>query len=302
MRKITCLVLSLVLALSLAACGSGSTASTTAAAADAAETAAAAASTGVEDGVLTIAMECAYAPYNWMQGDDSNGAVPISNVPGSYANGYDVMIGKKIAEANGWELEVIQADWDSLVPGVQTGIYDAVIAGQSMTAERSEQVDFAGPYFYASIVCVTKKDSPYATATSIADLAGGKCTAQIATIWYDQCLPQINGALVQTAAETAPAMLMALETGSVDFICTDMPTAQGAVAAYPDMTILDFSGTDGDFQFSDEVRAENVNIGVSVKKGNTELKNMIDSVLSTMTADDMNALMEQAIAIQPLSE
>ena len=302
MRKITCLVLSLVLALSLAACGSGSTTSTTAAAADAAETAAAAASTGVEDGVLTIAMECAYAPYNWMQGDDFNGAVPISNVPGSYANGYDVMIGKKIAEANGWELEVIQADWDSLVPGVQTGIYDAVIAGQSMTAERSEQVDFAGPYFYASIVCVTKKDSPYATATSIADLAGGKCTAQIATIWYDQCLPQIDGALVQTAAETAPAMLMALETGSVDFICTDMPTAQGAVAAYPDMTILDFSGTDGDFQFSDEVRAENVNIGVSVKKGNTELKNMIDSVLSTMTADDMNALMEQAIAIQPLSE
>ena len=254
MRKITCLVLSLVLALSLAACGSGSTASTTAAAA---------ASTGVEDGVLTIAMECAYAPYNWMQGDDSNGAVPISNVPGSYANGYDVMIGKKIAEANGWELEVIQADWDSLVPGVQTGIYDAVIAGQSMTAERSEQVDFAGPYFYASIVCVTKKDSPYATAASIADLAGGKCTAQIATIWYDQCLPQIDGALVQTAAETAPAMLMALETGSVDFICTDMPTAQGAVAAYPNMTILDFSGTDGDFQFSDEVRAENVNIGVS---------------------------------------
>lgn len=298
MRKITCLVLSLVLALSLAACGSGSTASTTAAA----DAAAAAASTGVEDGVLTIAMECAYAPYNWIQGDDSNGAVPISNVPGSYANGYDVMIGKKIAEANGWELEVIQADWDSLVPGVQSGIYDAVIAGQSMTAERSEQVDFAGPYFYASIVCVTKKDSPYATATSIADLAGGKCTAQIATIWYDQCLPQIDGALVQTAAETAPAMLMALETGSVDFICTDMPTAQGAVAAYPDMTILDFSGTDGDFQFSDEVRAENVNIGVSVKKGNTELKNMIDSVLSTMTADDMNALMEQAIAIQPLSE
>ena len=97
-------------------------------------------------------------------------------------------------------------------------------------------------------------------------------------------------------------MLMALETGSVDFICTDMPTAQGAIAAYPDMTILDFSGTDGDFQFSDQVRAENVNIGVSVKKGNTELKDKIDAVLSTMTQDDMNALMQQAIAVQPLSE
>ena len=294
MRKITCLVLAMLLTLSLAACG-GKTETT-------ATTAAASSSTGVEDGVLTIAMECAYAPYNWTQGDDSNGAVPISNVPGSYANGYDVMIGKKIAEANGWQLEVIQSDWDSLVPGVQTGIFDAVIAGQSMTAERSEQVDFAGPYFYATIVCVTKKDSPFASAKSIKDLTGGKCTAQIATIWYDQCLPQIEGANVQTAAETAPAMLMALETFSVDFICTDMPTAQGAIAAYPDMTILDFSGTDGDFQFSDQVRAENVNIGVSVKKGNTELKDKIDAVLSTMTQDDMNALMQQAIAVQPLSE
>ena len=257
---------------------------------------------GVEDGVLTIAMECAYAPYNWTQTDDSNGAVPISNVPGSYANGYDVMIAKRICEANGWQLEVIQSDWDSLVPGVQTGNFDAVIAGQSMTAERAEQVDFAGPYFYATIVCLTKADSPYAGAKGLADLAGGSCTAQIATIWYDTCLPQITGANMVPAAETAPAMLMALETGMVDFVCTDMPTAQGAVAAYPDLKILDFSGTDGDFQFTEQERAENVNIGVSVMKGNTVLKEAVDSVLSTMTADDFNALMAYAIEIQPLSE
>ena len=259
-------------------------------------------SSGVEDGVLTIAMECAYAPYNWTQSDDSNGAVPIANVPGSYANGYDVMIAQKICEANGWELEVIQSDWDSLVPGVQTGTFDAVIAGQSMTAERAEQVDFAGPYFYATIVCLTKADSPYASATGLADLAGGSCTAQIATIWYDTCLPQIEGANIMTAAETAPAMLMALETGMVDFVCTDMPTAQGAVAAYPDLTILDFSGTDGDFQFTEEERAENVNIGVSMMKGNTVLHEAVDSVLADMTADDFNELMAYAISIQPLSE
>lgn len=300
------LLLALAMLFSLAACGQAAPEATDAPAAtdaaDAPETGDAAVASGVEDGVLTIAMECAYAPYNWTQSDDSNGAVPISNVPGSYANGYDVMIAKKLCEANGWELEVIQSDWDSLVPGVQTGTFDAVIAGQSMTAERSEQVDFAGPYFYATIVCLTKADSPYAEATGLADLSGGTCTAQIATIWYDQCLPQIEGAQVQTAAETAPAMLMALETGMVDFICTDMPTAQGAVAAYPDMCILDFSGTEGDFQFSEEVRAENVNIGISLMKGNTALKEMIDSVLSTMSADDFNQLMAEAISVQPLSE
>ena len=288
MKKITALVMAVAMMLTMVVCSVSASDATV--------------PSGVEDGVLTIAMECAYAPYNWTQSDDSNGAVPISNVPGSYANGYDVMIGKKIAEANGWELEVIQSDWDSLVPGIQTGKFDAVIAGQSMTAERSEQVDFAGPYFYATIVCVTKADSKFANAASIADLKGGSCTAQIATIWYDQCLPQIAGANVQPAAETAPAMLMALETGMVDFICTDMPTAQGAVAAYPDLKILDFSGTDGDFQFDEEVRAENVNIGVSVMKGNTVLKEKIDAVLSTMTVEDFNSIMEQAIAVQPLSE
>ena len=257
---------------------------------------------GVEDGVLTIAMECAYAPYNWTQSDDSNGAVPIANVPGSYANGYDVMIGKMICEANGWELEVIQSDWDSLVPGVQTGTFDAVIAGQSMTSQRAEQVDFAGPYFYATIVCLTKADSPYASAQGLADLAGASCTAQIATIWYDTCLPQIEGANIQPAAETAPAMLMALESGQVEFVCTDMPTAQGAVAAYPDLKILDFSGTDGDFQFTEQERAENVNIGISVQKGNTALVDAINAVLSTMTADDFNNLMAEAIKIQPVGE
>ena len=311
MKKIIALLLSMMMVLSMAACGSSgasSAASQSAPASTAASTgeadgseATTAAIPGLEDGVFTVAMECAYAPYNWTQTDDSNGAVPIKD-SNEYANGYDIMIAQKICEANGWQLEVIRSDWDSLVPSVQAGTIDAAIAGQSMTAERSEQVDFAGPYFYATIVCVTKNDSPYADATSIADLAGGTCTAQIATIWYDKCLPQIENANILTASETAPAMLMALESNQADFICTDMPTAQAAVAAYPDMKILDFSGTDGDFQFSEEERAENVNIGISVRKGNTVLKDAIDSVLSTMTVDDFNAMMDEAIAIQPLSE
>ena len=253
------------------------------------------ATTGVEDGVLTVAMECAYAPYNWTQADDSNGAVPIKD-SNEYANGYDVMMAKKLAEANGWKLEVVRLDWDSLIPAVQTGQIDAVIAGQSMTPERMEQVDFAGPYLYVTIVCLTLKTSSFATAKGISDLSGGTCTSQLGTIWYDTCLPQITGAKIQPAAETAPAMLMALETGTVDFVCTDMPTAQGALAAYPDMVLLDFAGSGNDFTVADS----DVNIGISVKKGNTTLKDALNKVLSTMTADDFNATMAEAIAVQPI--
>ena len=252
---------------------------------------------GLEDGVLTVAMECAYAPYNWAQPDDSNGAVPIQG-SSLYANGYDVMTAKAICEANGWELEIKQLDWESLIPAVQSGICDAVIAGQSMTSERMESVDFAGPYLYASIVCLAKKDSAFAGAKGISDLAGGSCTSQTGTIWYDSCLPQIPDANLTLAAESAPAMLMAVESGTVDFVCTDMPTAQGALIAYPDLVILDFTGTEDDFQVSDE----EINIGVSVKKGNTGLKNAIDAYLKDKTKDDFDALMAEAIKIQPLSE
>ena len=250
-----------------------------------------------EDGVLTVAMECMYAPYNWSQPDDSNGAVPIKD-SNMYANGYDVMTAKAICEANGWQLEILQLDWESLIPAVQSGICDAVIAGQSMTSERMESVDFAGPYLYASIVCLAKKDSKFAEAKGISDLAGGSCTSQIGTIWYKDCLPQIKDAKISMPAESAPAMLMAVESGMVDFVCTDMPTAQGALIAYPDLVLLDFSGSDDNFQVSDE----QINIGISVNKGSTALVDAINAYLKDKTADDFNALMAEAIKIQPLSE
>ena len=311
-KRVIALVMAGMMALSLTACGgSGSSAASSAAPAEtesaaaeetAAESAAEeeggeAAATGVEDGVLSVAMECGYAPYNWAQPDDSNGAVPIVDSD-QYANGYDVMMAKKICEANGWELEIHQLDWDSLITAVQSGLIDCVIAGQSMTPEREEEVDFAGPYLYASIVCLTKEDSAFAEAAGKSDLAGGSCTSQMGTIWYDTCLPQIEGANIQEAAESAPAMLVALASGAVDFVCTDMPTAQGALIAYPGFKILDFSGSDDDFEVSDT----DVNIGISVRKGNTVLKDAINAVVNPMSADDFNAMMAEATQIQPLSE
>ena len=278
MKKIIAMTLAILMMLSMAACGSGE-------------------KTGVEDGVLTVGMECAYAPYNWAQTDDSNGAVPIANVPGAFANGYDVMMAKKICEANGWKLEVKKLDWDSLVPAVQTGEIDCAIAGQSMTAERDEVVDFAGPYIYASIVCLVQKDSPLASATGISQLTG-TCTSQRGTIWYDTCLPQIQGAEIQAAADDAGAMLMAVSSGTAQFVCTDMPTAQGAVITYPNLQILDFSGSEDDFEVSDE----EVNIGISVREGNKTLLEAMNKVLSPMSADDFNTLMASAVAVQPIEE
>ena len=93
-----------------------------------------------------------------------------------------------------------------------------------------------------------------------------------------------------------------IQVDITDIAVTDMPTATGAAIAYDDLKVLDFSGTDGDFKFSEEEREENVNIGISVRKGNTVLKEAIDSYLDTLTVDDFNAIMDEAIKVQPLGE
>lgn len=243
---------------------------------------------------LKVAMECTYAPYNWTQSDDSNGAVPIQGTSG-YAYGYDVMWAKIIAEKLDRDLVIIKTDWDSLVEGVKSGAYDMAIAGQSITSDRLLQVDFTSPYYYATIVTLVKKDSPYASATSVADLAGATCTSQLGTIWYDICLPQIQDANILPAQETAPAMLIALDSGATDIVVTDQPTGLAACEVYDDFIMLEFEG-EGAFEVSDE----EINIGISIQKGNTELLDAVNAILDEYTEADFVEMMNQAITVQPV--
>ncbi|MBR2666537.1 MAG: transporter substrate-binding domain-containing protein [Oscillospiraceae bacterium] len=299
MKKLFALMLALVLVLALTACGAGGGTDAPPADGDApvSDGADTAAPDTTDTAPLRVAMECGYAPYNWTQEDDSNGAVPIAD-SSDYAYGYDVMMAKLVAESMGRDLEIVKLDWDSLIPALQAGTVDAVIAGQSITSDRLEVVDFSEPYYYASIVTLTLKDSEYASAQGLSDLAGATCTSQLGTIWYDNCIPQIENANVLAAQETAPAMLVALESGAVDLVVTDMPTAMAATSVYSDMVLLDFTGSDDNFVVSDE----DINLGVSVQKGNTELLDAVNAVLSTMTVDDFEKMMQEAIAVQPLSE
>ena len=245
---------------------------------------------------LKVAMECGYDPYNWTQTTDANGAVKISGST-EYAYGYDVMMAKLIAEKLGKDLEIVKLDWDSLVPAVQSGTVDCVIAGQSITSDRLQMVDFTTPYYYASIVCLVNEGSKYENAQGISDLKGAVCTSQQNTVWYDVCLPQIEDANILPAQESAPAMLVALSAGRVDLICTDMPTAQAALVAYPSFRLLDFTESDDNFVVSQE----EINIGISVSKNNPELTAAINEVLATLTVEDYNKMMDEAISVQPLS-
>ena len=110
-------------------------------------------------GTLKVAMECAYAPFNWTDtGAASLGAVAISGEgkDGLYANGYDVQIAQYVANKLGMALEIYSYEWDGLIPALDSGAVDAIIAGMSPTAEREEQVDFTDVYYSSNLVVIYK--------------------------------------------------------------------------------------------------------------------------------------------------
>ena len=112
--------------------------------------------TNTSNGTLRIAMECAYAPFNWSQTTSANGAVKIQGSD-LYANGYDVQIAKYIAAEMGMKLEIYAYEWDALIGGLNSNTFDGIIAGMSPTAEREEKVDFTDCYYNSNLVIIYKK-------------------------------------------------------------------------------------------------------------------------------------------------
>lgn len=273
MKKTLAIALILALALSFGACGSAGSG---------------------EKQPLRVGMECNYAPFNWTQMDDSNDAVPISS--GGYAGGYDVEIAKLLADALDRELVIVKTEWEGLIPALNSGKIDVVIAGMSPTAERAESVDFSDPYYESELVIVVKNDGPYASAQSLADFSGAKITGQISTFHYT-VIDQIPGVQKQTAMETFPAMIVALTSGKIDGYISERPGAVSAMAANSGLAFVEFAEGNGF-----ETSKEDVAISVAVKKGSEDLVNSINEALAKISQETREDMMNAAVDNQPVNE
>lgn len=241
------------------------------------------------DNELRVGLECAYAPFNWTQQDDSNGAVPIEG--GGYAGGYDVEIAKIIADKLGMDLVIVKTAWEGLPQALQSDTIDVIIAGMSPTAERKETIDFTDNYYKSDLVMVVKKGGDYENATSIQDFKGAKITAQLGTFHYT-VIDQIEGVDKQTAMDDFTAMRVALESGIIDGYVSERPEGVSATAANKNFAMVEF---DDGFEASDD----DVAVAVGIKKGNDELREQINDILADIPEEQRLEMMDAAIRNQP---
>lgn len=245
---------------------------------------------------LYVGMECGYAPFNYTQVDDLNGAVKISNADG-YANGYDVMVATKIAERLGKELVIVKYEFDALVNAVYSGTLDFIIAGMSPTEERMQTIDFSDAYYESQLVIVVRKDNEkYASANCLDDLNGAKIVAQQGT-FHDQVLQEQaskHGIIRQTPLGTFPEMINAVKTATetIDGYVAEEPGAKSDCASNPTLKYIPLKNNDTGFEAS----AEDVQIAVGLKK-NSPYKRTINEVLSELSSEERLSMMEKATTL-----
>lgn len=242
-------------------------------------------------GVFRVGLEANYSPFNWSQSNDADGAVPIANSQGEYANGYDVWLAKELADRLGLELEIHKIEWDGLVPALESGKIDAIIAGMSPTAERKEQIDFSDIYYTSDLVMVVAKGSEFERYQSIQDFAGARITGQLNTFHYE-VIDQIQGADKQTALSDFPTMISALMAGKIDAYVSERPGAMAAVAANPDLVYVSFEEGKG-FNTS----LEDTAVAIGLRK-NSPLTEPLNEALSSISEDQRQAAMQTMIDFQ----
>ena len=196
------------------------------------------------NGQLRVGMECAYAPNNWQESEASETNVPIENVPGAYAEGYDVQIARIIADQLGLELVVVKMDWDGLIEALNQGQIDAIIAGMADTESRKEAINFTSPYHETVYALMVNAGTQYENATSLADFNGASVLGQKDTA-LDWTIDQIEGVNHLTAVASVPDMIARLQQGTCDAIVINLENAPGYLASNPNFVVISFPEGEG---------------------------------------------------------
>ena len=240
---------------------------------------------------LRVGMEAAYAPYNWQEEKASDTTIPIENVSGAYADGYDVQIAKKIAEGLGMEPVAVKMEFGALVDSLNNGTIDIICAGMSVTPERSQSADFTDSYIDDEVVMVVKQDSKYADATKLSDFDGATVLGQKDT-FYDDLIDEIPNVNHLTPVATVPLVVDGIENGTCDAITFSSMSLPNLLENYPDLVKVELADGEG---FSDPSNPDNA----AIAKGNDEMVDKLNEIIAGISEDDRLSMWQDCMDRQP---
>lgn len=210
--------------------------------------------------VLRIGTNAEYPPFESKEGD-------------SYV-GVDMDLARKIAEKLEMEFQIIDMDFDTLIPSLSSNKIDMAISAITITEERQRQVDFSEPYYVANQVIIKKQDSPL-TLEKVEDIAKYRVGSQNGTtgqIYLTENFVDKN-LMKKDALKKYPTNIEAITdllNGNVDFVIIDDSAAQGYAKLKPIVTALKIE--------------TNESYGIAMPKGsplnakiNAALKDLMDS-------------------------
>ncbi len=268
-------VLSLILGAALTAAALGACAVPAAAPAAAPESAPAEAAEAAE--------ETAEAPAEAAEADDElanilNSGKFIVGIEGTYPPftyhdesgelaGYDVEVAQKIAEKLGVEVEFVEAAWDSLLIGVDTGRFDTVINCVSITEERQGKYDFSDPYYFNSRPVIVRGDDDRIQTEE--DLQGMKVATNLTNAYIDWL--EGHGAEV-VGIDTSGESIEMLLSGRVDFVNFSEVILNDYLKEHPDANL----------KVAFVIPNSEAQVGIPFRKGEERLVETVNGILQEL--------------------
>ena len=207
---------------------------------------------------VRMGTEGAYAPWNFIDND------------GKLA-GFDVDVGNELCKRAGLTCEFVQTAWDTIIPNLNAGNFDVIMAGMSITDERKESINFTADYSPPDA-------SGWLTQSSFTgDLAapsGLRIGTQGGTIQSDYAAANFASGNTLLNFETADAALADLNAGNVDAILADNGYNLEVVA-----------GSNGALKSDGPKIPIGGGVGAGLRKADTELLAKLDAALAAAKAD-----------------
>ena len=251
---------------------------------------------------LVIGMECGYQPFNWTATEESEYTLPIDGTT-EFVDGYDIQVAKYLSEDIGKEVVIKRVVWDSLVPELNSGNINMILAGMSSTAERRQAIDFTDPYLTSDLAFLIKKENlpegnnstnPASYDELLTLFSGKHLICQRGVVGDDyikKYFSDVDSSIIHNdPLATYPLAANDVSQGTSFAMPAELPVCQAMVNIDPDNLAVLYVEQD----FLEESDLEGLSVSIGIKKGNDELRNELNSSLAKLSNAKRSELMGAA--------